>query len=109
MANDIKTSPLIADAISGYGDITKAIAQTVPTEGFIGQGRLANARNAALGTIDVPAFLAKFPEFKTDYDKEQAEGMISVRKKNQGDLGSMTIEAFMNLAQEEISQLTYEK
>ncbi len=42
-------------------------------------------------------------------DKEQAEGMISVRKKNQGDLGSMTIEAFMNLAQEEISQLTYEK
>ena len=42
-------------------------------------------------------------------DKEQADGMISVRKKNQGDLGSMTIEAFMNLAQEEISQLTYEK
>jgi threonyl-tRNA synthetase len=41
-------------------------------------------------------------------DKEQAEGVISVRKKNQGDLGSMTIEAFMNLAQEEISQLTYE-
>ena len=41
-------------------------------------------------------------------DKEQAEGMISVRKKNQGDLGSMTIEAFMNLAQEEMSQLTYE-
>ena len=41
-------------------------------------------------------------------DKEQAEGMISVRKKNQGDLGSMTIEAFMNLAKEEMSQLTYE-
>jgi threonyl-tRNA synthetase len=41
-------------------------------------------------------------------DKEQAEGMISVRKKNQGDLGSMTIESFMNLAQEEMSQLTYE-
>ena len=41
-------------------------------------------------------------------DKEQAEGMISVRKKNQGDLGSMTIEAFMNLAQEEMNQLTYE-
>ena len=41
-------------------------------------------------------------------EKEQTEGVISVRKKNQGDLGSMTIEAFMNLAQEEISQLTYE-
>jgi threonyl-tRNA synthetase len=41
-------------------------------------------------------------------DKEQAEGMISVRKKNQGDLGSMTIESFMNLAQEEMIQLTNE-
>lgn len=74
MADDIKTSPLIADAISGYGDITKAIAQTVPTEGFIGQQRLENARTAALGPIDVQAFLAKFPEFQTDYDKEKAEG-----------------------------------
>jgi threonyl-tRNA synthetase len=42
-------------------------------------------------------------------EKEEAEGMISVRKKSQGDLGSMTIESFMNLAQEEMSQLTYEK
>jgi len=41
-------------------------------------------------------------------DKEQAEGMISVRKKNQGDLGSMTIESFMNLAHEEMIQLTNE-
>jgi len=41
-------------------------------------------------------------------DKEQAEGMISVRKKNQGDLGSMTIESFMNFAQEEMIQLTNE-
>jgi threonyl-tRNA synthetase len=41
-------------------------------------------------------------------DNEQAEGMISVRKKNQGDLGSMTIESFMNLAQEEMIQLTNE-
>lgn len=41
-------------------------------------------------------------------EKEQVEGLISVRKKNQGDLGSMSLEAFMNLAKEEIGQLTYE-
>ncbi len=40
-------------------------------------------------------------------EKEQAEGIVSVRKKGHGDLGSMTIEAFMALAQEEIHQLTY--
>lgn len=40
-------------------------------------------------------------------EKEQAEGLVSVRKKGHGDLGSMTLEAFMTLAQEEIHQLTF--
>lgn len=40
-------------------------------------------------------------------EKEQAEGLVSVRKKGHGDLGSMTLEAFMALAQEEIHQLTF--
>jgi threonyl-tRNA synthetase len=40
-------------------------------------------------------------------EKEQAEGLVSIRKKGHGDLGSMTLEAFMALAQEEIHQLTF--
>ncbi len=40
-------------------------------------------------------------------EKEQAEGLVSVRKKGHGDLGSMTLDAFMELAQEEIHQLTF--
>lgn len=41
-------------------------------------------------------------------EKEMAEGVISVRKKNQGDLGSMSIEAFMKITREEISLITHE-
>jgi threonyl-tRNA synthetase len=41
-------------------------------------------------------------------EKEQAEGLVSIRKKGQGDLGSMSIDAFISVAQEEIQQLTYE-
>ncbi|MHA8066318.1 threonine--tRNA ligase [Aquirufa sp. ROCK2-A2] len=41
-------------------------------------------------------------------EKEQAEGLVSIRKKGQGDLGSMSIDAFIAVAQEEIQQLTYE-
>ena len=40
-------------------------------------------------------------------EKEQAEGLVSVRKKGHGDLGSMTLDAFMTLAQEEIHRLTF--
>lgn len=66
-------------------------------------------RDEKIGRKIRDAEINKVPYMIIVGDKEQAEGMISVRKKNQGDLGSMTIEAFMNLAQEEMSQLTYEK
>ena len=42
-------------------------------------------------------------------EKEQAEGIVSVRKKGDGDVGSMTLDAFIAMAQEEIQSLTYEK
>ena len=66
-------------------------------------------RDEKIGRKIRDAEINKVPYMIIVGDKEQAEGMISVRKKNQGDLGSMNIEAFMNLAQEEMSQLTYEK
>jgi len=65
-------------------------------------------RDEKIGRKIRDAEVSKVPFMIVVGEKEQAEGMISVRKKNQGDLGSMTIEAFMNLAQEEMSQLTYE-
>ena len=65
-------------------------------------------RDEKIGRKIRDAEVSKVPFMIVVGEKEQAEGMISVRKKNQGDIGSMTIEAFMNLAQEEMSQLTYE-
>ncbi len=65
-------------------------------------------RDEKIGRKIRDAEVSKVPFMIVVGEKEQAEGMISVRKKNQGDLGSMTIEAFMNLAQEEMSQLTYD-
>jgi len=65
-------------------------------------------RDEKIGRKIRDAEVSKVPFMIIVGEKEQAEGMISVRKKNQGDLGSMTIESFMNLAQEEMSQLTYE-
>jgi len=40
-------------------------------------------------------------------EKEQADGMVSIRKKGEGDLGMMTLDAFMALAGEEINQHSY--
>ncbi len=65
-------------------------------------------RDEKIGRKIRDAEVSKVPFMIVVGEKEQAEGMISVRKKNQGDLGSMTIEAFMNLAQEEMSHLTYD-
>jgi threonyl-tRNA synthetase len=65
-------------------------------------------RDEKIGRKIRDAEVSKVPFMIVVGEKEQAEGMISVRKKNQGDLGSMTIDAFINLAQEEMNQLTYE-
>ncbi len=35
-------------------------------------------------------------------EKEQAEGLVSVRRKGHGDLGSITLEAFMETFKTEI-------
>ncbi|MCX6194011.1 MAG: threonine--tRNA ligase [Cytophagales bacterium] len=55
------------------------------------------------------AEIAKVPFMIVVGEKEQAEGIVSVRKKGDGDVGSMTLDAFIAMAQEEIQSLTYEK
>jgi threonyl-tRNA synthetase len=55
------------------------------------------------------AEIAKVPFMIVVGEKEQAEGIVSVRKKGDGDVGSMTLDAFITMAQEEIQSLTYEK
>jgi threonyl-tRNA synthetase len=66
-------------------------------------------RNEKMGRKIRDAEIAKVPFMIVVGEKEQAEGIVSVRKKGDGDVGSMTLDAFIAMAQEEIQSLTYEK
>jgi len=66
-------------------------------------------RDEKIGRKIRDAEVSKVPFMIVVGEKEQAEGLVSIRKKGQGDLGSMSVDAFINLAQEEITQLTVDK
>ncbi len=61
-------------------------------------------RNEKMGRKIRDAEVGKVPFMIIVGEKEQAEGMVSIRKKGEGDLGMMTLDAFMALAGEEINQ-----
>ena len=64
-------------------------------------------RNEKMGRKIRDAEVGKVPFMIIVGEKEQAEGMVSIRKKGEGDLGMMTLDAFMALAGEEINQHSY--
>ena len=64
-------------------------------------------RNEKMGRKIRDAEVGKVPFMIIVGEKEQAEGMVSIRKKGEGDLGMMSLEAFMALAGEEINQHSY--
>ncbi|CAM3719790.1 threonine--tRNA ligase [Aquirufa aurantiipilula] len=66
-------------------------------------------RDEKIGRKIRDAEVSKVPFMIIVGDKEQAEGLVSIRKKGLGDLGSMTLDAFMAIAQEEIQQLTHDR
>lgn len=61
-------------------------------------------RDEKIGRKIRDAEVNKIPYMIIVGEKEQAEGKISVRKKGEGDLGSMTAEEFMALAKQEINK-----
>ncbi len=64
-------------------------------------------RNEKMGRKIRDAEVGKVPFMIIVGEKEQAEGMVSIRKKGEGDLGMMSLDAFMALAGEEINQHSY--
>ena len=62
----------------------------------------ADHRDEKIGRKIRDAEVAKVPFMLIVGEKEQAEGRVSVRKKGEGDLGSMTLPAFMELAAAEV-------
>ncbi|MDI9857781.1 MULTISPECIES: threonine--tRNA ligase [Flectobacillus] len=61
-------------------------------------------RDEKIGRKIRDAEVSKIPFMLIVGEKESAEGKVSVRKKGEGDLGMMTIEEFIQLAQEEINK-----
>jgi threonyl-tRNA synthetase len=64
-------------------------------------------RKEKMGRKIRDAEVGKVPFMIIVGEKEQADGMVSIRKKGEGDLGMMTLDAFMALAGEEINQHSY--
>ena len=64
-------------------------------------------RNEKMGRKIRDAEVGKVPFMIIVGEKEQADGMVSIRKKGDGDLGMMTLDAFMALAGEEINLQSY--
>lgn len=67
---------------------------------------LIDERSEKTGKKIRDAELKKIPFMLIVGEKEEAEGSISVRKHGQGDLGTFTIEQFVDLVQKEINSLT---
>jgi threonyl-tRNA synthetase len=61
-------------------------------------------RDEKIGRKIRDAEVAKTPFMLIVGEKESEQGMVSVRKKGEGDLGMMLIEDFMKLAQEEVNK-----
>lgn len=65
-----------------------------------------DARNEKIGYKIREAQLKKVPYMLVVGDKETADGLVSVRSRSDGELGQMTIEAFVNRAVEEVKNKT---
>ena len=68
----------------------------------------SDLRNEKIGFKIREAQLEKIPYMLIVGDKEAAEGMVSVRARKQGDVGSMTPEEFVSRAREEIETFSLE-
>jgi len=66
---------------------------------------LIDDRSEKTGRKIRDAELRKIPYMLVVGEKEEAEGLVSVRKQSEGDLGTFTLEAFTQLITEEVRKL----
>jgi threonyl-tRNA synthetase len=86
-----------------YNDYAKNILQclnNLDIRGFVDE------RNEKIGKKIRDTELNKIPFMLIVGEKEAAENLVSVRKQGQGDLGSMTAEAFADIINNEIKEQT---
>ncbi len=81
-----------------YADYAKNISESLNNYDIRG---LIDNRDEKIGKKIRDAEIKKIPFMLIVGEKEQEEGKLSVRKHGEGDLGSMTIEAFTEIMQKE--------
>ncbi|MBZ0326809.1 MAG: threonine--tRNA ligase [Altibacter sp.] len=69
---------------------------------------LVDNRNETIGKKIREAEMNKLPYMLIVGEQEEKDGTVSVRKHSEGDLGSMTVEAFSEMIKEEIKKNTIE-
>jgi len=69
---------------------------------------LVDNRNEKTGRKIRDAEVGKIPFMVIVGEKEEKEGTVSVRKHGEGDLGTFTIEEFVNLIQQEVKKTLLE-
>jgi threonyl-tRNA synthetase len=67
---------------------------------------LVDERNEKAGRKIRDAEMMKIPYMLVVGEKEEETGTVSVRRQGEGDLGTFTIDGFVNLINEEIKRLT---
>lgn len=88
----------ISEKYENYANELFLRLQEVDLRGYV------DHRDEKIGRKIRDAEVSKVPFMLIVGEKESAEGMVSVRKKGEGDLGMMLVEQFITLAQEEINK-----
>jgi threonyl-tRNA synthetase len=83
-----------------YEDYAKKLSESLKDYDICG---LIDFRDEKIGRKIRDAEVKKIPYMLIVGEKEEAEGMVSVRKHGEGDLGSMTLEEFKNKIIKEIT------
>ena len=83
-----------------YEDYAKKLSESLKDSDIFG---LIDSRDEKIGRKIRDAEVKKIPYMLIVGEKEAAEGLVSVRKHGEGDLGSMTIEEFRQKIIKEIT------
>lgn len=88
----------ISEKYSAYAEKLKVDLEAADLRGSIDE------RSEKTGKKIRDAELNRIPYMLIVGEKEEAEGSVSVRKQGEGDLGTMSVEAFINRVNQEINQ-----
>lgn len=93
----------ISEKYEDYANEIFLRLQEVDLRGYV------DHRSEKMGRKIRDAEVAKVPFMLIVGEQEEADGLVSIRKKGEGDLGSMSLDSFIQLAREEIQTLTQHK